>query len=102
MGRVSSRFLTVAALIAALACVPGLTGADASGQGYWLTDAAGTVHAFGDAPTLSGLPPGVVLNGPILGMVATRSGRGCWLLGSDGGVFSFGDALFHGSTGWIR
>ncbi len=69
-------------------------------DGYWLVDAAGGVHAYGNAPfhgDLAGNP----LAQPIVAM--TRTGRnGYWLLGSDGGVFSFGNAAFHGSTGALH
>src|SRR5450755_1719116 len=69
-------------------------------DGYWLIDAAGGVHAYGNAPFHGDLA-GDPLAQPIVGMA--RTGRnGYWLLGSDGGVFSFGNAAFHGSTGGLH
>ena len=90
----SNRFRV--ALVALLACVLALgielvasTPAGAAG--------AGTVRAFGGAPSLGA--PTAALSAPIVGIGATRRGRGYWLLGQDGGIFSFGDAHFYGSTG---
>jgi Protein of unknown function (DUF4232) len=71
----------------------------ASGNGYWLVDAAGDVTAFGDA-----LHQGSIispLNSPIVGMAADPATGGYWLVASDGGVFSF-NAPFQGSTGNLR
>jgi hypothetical protein len=69
----------------------------AAHDGYWLTDAAGGVHAYGNAPFHGDLA-GAPIAQPIVGLASTgRSGY--WLLGRDGGVFSFGNAAFHGSTG---
>jgi hypothetical protein len=70
-------------------------------DGYWLVDAAGGVHAYGNARyhgDLRGRP----LARPIVGMTRTPDRTGYWLLGSDGGVFTFGAASFYGSTGDIR
>jgi len=68
------------------------------GGGYWLTDAAGSVAAHGDAISYGSLA-GQHLNKPIVGITATAGGKGYWLVAADGGVFSFGDAAFYGSTG---
>jgi hypothetical protein len=68
----------------------------ASGDGYWVLEKDGRVHAFGSAPhhgDVSRLP----LNGPIIDSIATPSGRGYWQMGSDGGIFASGDAEFFGS-----
>ena len=66
-------------------------------DGYWLADAAGGVHAYGNAPFHGDLA-GDPLAQPIVGLASTGR-KGYWLLGRDGGVFSFGNAAFHGSTG---
>ena len=65
-------------------------------RGYWLADAAGGVHAFGDA-ALHGTAEAAGLTSPIVGMAPTPSARGYWLVSSDGGVYAFGDAPFAGS-----
>jgi len=72
-----------------------------SGAGYWLADAAGGVHTFGDA-VFHGSAGLMSLNKPVVGMAATPTGRGYWLVAADGGVFTFGDAVFHGSAGNLR
>jgi len=71
-----------------------------SGAGYWLADAAGGVHAYGDAVS-HGSMYGSALNKPVVGIAATSDGGGYWLVAADGGIFSFGDAAFDGSTGNI-
>ena len=40
----------------------------------------------------------LVLNSPIVGMVATPSGKGYRLVASDGEVLTFGDAHFSGAA----
>ncbi len=72
--------------------------ADASGSGYWLTDAAGGVSAHGDAQVYGSMA-GASLNAPIEHLVATADGKGYWLVAADGGTFAFGDAGFYGSMG---
>jgi hypothetical protein len=86
--------------------VPPITGLAASYaasggavNGYWKTDAAGGVSAFGSANSTLGSMGGCPLNKPVTGIVATPDGGGYWLVASDGGTFAFGDATFHGSTG---
>jgi lysophospholipase L1-like esterase len=68
------------------------------GLGTWLTDAAGGVHALGNAGQFGSMA-GRPLNKPIVAMVPTSDGQGYWLVGADGGVFTFGDAGYFGSTG---
>jgi|HubBroStandDraft_6_1064221.scaffolds.fasta_scaffold57268_1 hypothetical protein len=68
-------------------------------NGYWKTDAAGGVSAFGSANSTLGSMGGCPLNKPVTGIVSTPDGGGYWLVASDGGIFAFGDAGFHGSTG---
>jgi hypothetical protein len=71
-----------------------------SGNGYWVVQADGAVHAKGDAPDFGSMA-GKPLNRPLVGMASTPTGGGYWLVGNDGGIFSFGDAPFFGSTGNI-
>ena len=59
-----------------------------------------SVYVAGNAAEV-GSTGDLVLNGPVVDIVASATGRGYWQLGSDGGVFSFGDAPFYGSTGDI-
>jgi ribosomal protein L24E len=70
-------------------------------SGYWLTDAGGGVHPYGNAP-FDGDLVGKTLSAPIVGMASTVDHDGYWLLGRDGGVFSYGSAAFYGSTGGIH
>ncbi|MEO1064369.1 MAG: hypothetical protein AAFZ07_23360 [Actinomycetota bacterium] len=79
-----------------------------SGRGYWLFTDQGRVHAYGDARHFGdlstvrspdGRPIAEVLNGPIIGSIATPTGAGYWMVASDGGIFAFGDAEFYGSMG---
>lgn len=74
--------------------------ADPDGSGYWLVAADGGVFAF-DAPYVGAvpavLPPGQVLNRPIVGM--TPYGDGYLMFASDGGVFNFSNLGFAGSLG---
>ncbi|MDQ1466700.1 MAG: hypothetical protein QOH10_1115, partial [Actinomycetota bacterium] len=72
----------------------------ASPDGYWLVDAVGGVHAYGNARFRGDLA-GRALAQPIVGMTGKDRG-GYWLLGRDGGVFTFGSASFYGSTGNLR
>lgn len=67
-----------------------------SGEGYWLMEAGGRVHPFGDAPDL-GSP---TLPDPeyAVALVPTPTGKGYWLATQAGGVYSVGDAAFFGSA----
>ena len=69
-----------------------------SGNGYWMTNAAGGVSAHGSAVNYGSMA-GKPLNAPIAHIVATPTGKGYWLVAADGGTFSFGDAGFYGSMG---
>jgi hypothetical protein len=67
-----------------------------SGEGYWLMEASGRTHPFGDAADLGspGLPDaeyGVAL-------ATTPSGKGYWIASQTGGVYPVGDAGFFGSA----
>jgi hypothetical protein len=70
-------------------------------DGYWLVDAAGGVHAYGNARFRGDLA-GTALSQPIVGMARKSDRAGYWLLGRDGGVFTFGRAAFYGSTGALH
>ncbi|HEY1651020.1 MAG TPA: hypothetical protein VGG09_03980 [Acidimicrobiales bacterium] len=76
-----------------------LMAADPTG-GYWISNGAGAVRAYGGAATHGEVSS--ALNRPVVGMAPTASGDGYWLVATDGGVFSYGDASFYGSTGSIR
>ena len=69
-----------------------------SGDGYWLVDSSGAVHAHG-AARFYGSMAGIPLNAPINHLVSTPDGKGYWMVAADGGIFSFGDARFFGSMG---
>ncbi len=60
--------------------------AAASLDGYWMVDARGHVHPFGNAPHL-----GEGLTGTV-DMAATRTGSGYWLVTGDGTIVARGDA----------
>ncbi len=68
-----------------------------SGEGYWIVDARGEVHPFGDAEARGDMS-GFELNGPVLELAPEPDGTGYWLVADDGGVFAF-DAPFLGSMG---
>ncbi|HYT40499.1 MAG TPA: S53 family peptidase, partial [Acidimicrobiia bacterium] len=72
-----------------------------TGRGYWLFTTRGRVLPFGDA-AFYGDMSAAVLNGPVLGSIATTSGHGYYMVASDGGIFAFGDARFQGSMGAAR
>ena len=72
--------------------------ATADGQGYWLVQADGGVHAYGDAQPLRSLPAGATGAGSlIVAMARTYDGRGAWLVNSEGHVYDLGDARSYGS-----
>ena len=67
-----------------------------SGEGYWMMEASGRMHPFGDAPDL-GSPdlPGAEY---AIAVVPTPSGKGYWLASQTGGVYPMGDAGNFGSA----
>jgi hypothetical protein len=67
-----------------------------SGAGYWLMEAAGRVHRFGDAADIgsSTLAPGEYA----VSLEATPTGKGYWLATLKGGVRALGDAGYFGSA----
>jgi hypothetical protein len=84
---------------ARLGSAAGISATEIDGcAGYYVTNSAGDVSAFGSA-TFHGDLSGVKLNAPIISITATAYGGGYWLLAADGGVFNFGDAGYFGSTG---
>src|SRR5262249_24699223 len=64
-------------------------------SGYRVSDASGTVVAFGSKNVASSFLTRA--NGEVVGMTSTPSGRGYWLAGACGGVFAYGDARYFGS-----
>jgi len=70
-----------------------------TGNGYWLAGEDGGIFGFGDAEFLgsvpSVVPPGTVLDAPVVAMIAQANGY--LLVGADGGIFNFGTSPFHGS-----
>jgi hypothetical protein len=66
------------------------------GGGYWLVDADGSVHAFGDAPYFGSMGAHTPAH-PIVGIAPSANGAGYWLAASDGHVFGFGAAGSYGS-----
>jgi Big-like domain-containing protein len=70
----------------------------ATGSGYRLVAANGSVYAYGTAP-FYGSMGGKTLNQPIVGTASTPGDGGYWLVASDGGIFAFGNAAFYGSMG---
>jgi hypothetical protein len=68
------------------------------GQGYWLVQADGTVHAFGDAHYYGSLArkSGTAVT-PVIGIARTYDNGGYWLADAKGQVYTFGDARPHGS-----
>ena len=68
------------------------------GQGYWLVQADGGVHAYGDAHSFGSLPAGAVTpSTAIVGAGRTYDDKGLWLVGRDGHVYDIGDAQSYGS-----
>ncbi|MCB0992950.1 MAG: hypothetical protein KDB16_18375, partial [Acidimicrobiales bacterium] len=61
-------------------------------SGYWLLEANGSVHSFGDARHMGD----AVLLGNAAAIVPTPSGRGYWVLDSAGTVSEHGDAAHFG------
>ena len=62
----------------------------AGGKGYWVVTADGTVAAFGEAKSHTGICPtlGVKVS-DIVAIAPTANGKGYWLVGRDGGLFVF-------------
>ncbi len=68
-----------------------------SGDGYWILEASGEVHAFGDAEDFGRLSGTDFTEGERAATLAvTPSGDGYWLITNLGRVFGFGDAVHRG------
>jgi len=70
------------------------------GRGYWVTDDAGDVRAFGQATFHGGRPalrPGELVST----MSRTPSGDGYWLFTTFGRAFAYGDAHFYGDMSGV-
>lgn len=67
-----------------------------SGEGYWLMEASGRMHPFGDAPDLGS--PGLPDAEYGIALAPTSTGQGYWVATQTGGVYTVGDARFFGSA----
>jgi sugar lactone lactonase YvrE len=63
-------------------------------SGYWMLDAAGRVHRFGDSRWMGDAVP----TGEAVDIEPTPSGNGYWILDSAGRVSAFGDARHLGGA----
>jgi hypothetical protein len=68
-------------------------------RGYWIAWSDGTVRAFGDAPSLGGVP---ATASPIVAITRSPSGRGYWLATRAGAVYAFGDAVNRGGVAAVH
>ena len=76
---------------------PAMANVQPARHGYWLVGSDGGIFSFG-AAQFYGSTGNLVLQRPVVGIVATADRGGYWLDASDGGVFSFGDTQFYGSV----
>ncbi|HKY77744.1 MAG TPA: hypothetical protein VJS45_16535 [Acidimicrobiia bacterium] len=67
-----------------------------SGEGYWLMEASGKMHPFGDAADLGS--PDLPDAEYAIALMPTATGKGYWLVSQAGGVYTMGDAGFFGSA----
>ena len=67
-----------------------------SGEGYWMMEASGRMHPFGDAADLGS--PDLPDAEYAIAVVPTPTGKGYWLASQTGGVYPMGDAGFVGSA----
>jgi len=67
-----------------------------SGEGYWMMEANGRMHPFGDAADLGS--PGLPDAEYAIAVAPTPAGKGYWLASQTGGVYPMGDAGFFGSA----
>ena len=64
-----------------------------------MLEANGTVHAFGDAPTVGispASPPLSSMRSPMTGMIPDFSGQGFDAVNASGQAFAYGDAPYFG------
>jgi hypothetical protein len=66
-------------------------------SGYWMLEADGRVHPFGDAPVLPD-PGGQLGTARAVDLEATPTGGGYWILDDAGHVFAYGDATHYGNV----
>lgn len=66
-------------------------------NGYWLLQADGRVHAFGQAKIWGALPPSAARQGDAVALARTYDNRGYWVAFADGRVYDVGDARDFGS-----
>ena len=64
-------------------------------SGYWMLEADGRVHPFGDARPL-GDPRGQLGSGRAVDLEPTPSGNGYWIVDDLGRVYGYGDAVSRG------
>ncbi len=67
-----------------------------SGEGYWLMEAAGRVHRFGDAADVGS--PSLAPGEYAISFDTTPTGKGYWIVTQKGGVHAMGDAGYFGSA----
>jgi hypothetical protein len=67
------------------------------GNGYWLLDAGGNVHPFGNAVEYGSAAP-YLGNEQAVGIAVANGGKGYWIASNNGSVFGFGDAPYFGSA----
>ena len=71
------------------------------GGGYWMLEASGTAHAFGDAQSVSvasDSPPLSSMKGPMTGLIPDYSGGGFDSVNASGQAFAYGDAPYFGDV----
>ena len=71
------------------------------GGGYWMLEAGGTAHAFGDAQSVSvasDSPPLSSMKGPMTGLIPDFSGGGFDSVNASGQAFAYGDAPYFGDV----
>nr|MDA8292419.1 IPT/TIG domain-containing protein [Actinomycetota bacterium] len=66
------------------------------GRGYYVVNASGTVHAYGDARRLAG--HGAPLSSAVVAIAVMPDGRGYWLVSASGQVRAYGTAPALGSV----
>ena len=80
-------------------------GADASdGGGYWMLEANGTPHAFGDAPPVAvaaDSPGPGSMTSPMTALIPDFSGQGFDAVDGSGQAFAYGDAPYFGDVSTV-
>jgi len=70
--------------------------ATSDGRGYWLVNANGAVHTFGDARSFGSIARRIALRQPVTAIAPTGDSGGYWLVAADGSIFAFGNAALYG------